>query len=110
MNNSPHFHTLLDLYIAGHLESILITIAIIIIGIANTINAIIEAMDAKDAFTMGRSRRVTFYALKMANALNLDEDVKNKIEYYHLTPDSTRFTKYTLDMWFGIVGLLNNNV
>ena len=37
-------------------------------------------------------------------------DVKNKIEYYHLTPDSTRFTKYTLDMWFGIVGLLNSNV
>jgi putative restriction endonuclease len=37
-------------------------------------------------------------------------DVKKKIEYYHLTPDSTRFTKYTLDMWFGIVGLLNNNV
>ena len=36
-------------------------------------------------------------------------DVKNKIEYYHLTPDSTRFTKYTLDMWFGIVGLLNSN-
>lgn len=37
-------------------------------------------------------------------------DIKKKIEYYHLTPDSTRFTKYTLDMWFGIVGLLNNNV
>ena len=37
-------------------------------------------------------------------------DVKHKIEYYHLTPDSTRFTKYTLDMWFGIVDLLNNNV
>ena len=36
-------------------------------------------------------------------------DVKKKIEYYKLTPDSTRFTKYTLDMWFLIVGLLNNN-
>lgn len=36
-------------------------------------------------------------------------DVKKKIEYYRLTPDSTRFTKYTLDMWFLIVGLLNNN-
>lgn len=33
-------------------------------------------------------------------------DVKKKIEYYHLTPDSTRFTKYTLEMWFDIVGLL----
>lgn len=37
-------------------------------------------------------------------------DVKKKIEYHHLTPDSTRFTKYTLDMWFGIVGLLNNKI
>ena len=37
-------------------------------------------------------------------------DVKKKIEYYHLTPDSTRFTKYTINMWFGIVGLLNNNI
>ena len=37
-------------------------------------------------------------------------DVKKKIECYRLTPDSTRFTKYTLDMWFLIVGLLNNNV
>lgn len=36
-------------------------------------------------------------------------DVKKKIEYYRLTPESTRFTKYTLDMWFLIVGLLNNN-
>jgi len=37
-------------------------------------------------------------------------DVKKKIEYYHLTPNSTRFTKYTLNMWFAIIGLLNNNV
>ena len=37
-------------------------------------------------------------------------DVKKIIEKYNLTPDSTRFTKYTLDMWFGIVGLLNSNV
>ena len=36
-------------------------------------------------------------------------DVKKNIEYYHLTPNSTRFTKYTLNMWFGIIGLLNNN-
>ena len=47
---------------------------------AGTIKAIIEAMDAKDAFTMGRSRRVTFYALKIARALNLPEDTVNKIE------------------------------
>ena len=47
---------------------------------AGTIKAIIEAMDAKDAFTMGRSRRVTFYALKIAKAINLPEDTVNKIE------------------------------
>ena len=35
-----------------------------------TIKAIIEAMDAKDSFTMGRSRRVTFFAVKIAKALN----------------------------------------
>lgn len=47
---------------------------------AGTIKAIIEAMDAKDAFTMGRSRRVTFYALKLAKALNLPENTVNTIE------------------------------
>lgn len=35
-------------------------------------------------------------------------DVKMKIEYYGLTPTSTRFTQYTLNMWFGIVRLLNH--
>ena len=35
-------------------------------------------------------------------------DVKQIIEKYKLTPDSTRFTKYTLDMWFGIIRLLDN--
>ena len=36
-------------------------------------------------------------------------DVKQIIEKYHLTPDSTRFTKYTLDMWFSIIDLLKKN-
>lgn len=36
-------------------------------------------------------------------------DVKQIIEKYQLTPYSTRFTKYTLDMWFSIVGLLNKS-
>lgn len=36
-----------------------------------TINAIIEALDAKDSFTLGRSRRVTFFSLKMAECLQL---------------------------------------
>ncbi|MBQ2645550.1 HD domain-containing protein [bacterium] len=47
---------------------------------AGTIKAIVEAMDAKDSFTMGRSRRVTFYTMKMVKALNLDNDTANKIE------------------------------
>lgn len=33
-------------------------------------------------------------------------DVKHIIQKYNLTPNSTRFTKYTIDMWFGIVRLL----
>lgn len=33
-------------------------------------------------------------------------DVKHIIEKYKLTPDSTRFTKYTLDMWFNIINLI----
>ena len=36
-------------------------------------------------------------------------DVKQIIEKYQLTPHSTRFTKYTLDMWFSIVSLLNKS-
>lgn len=33
-------------------------------------------------------------------------DVKHIIEKYKLTPDSTRFTKYTLNMWFNIINLI----
>jgi RNA polymerase primary sigma factor len=36
-------------------------------------------------------------------------DVKHIIEKYELTLDSTRFTKYTLDMWFTIISLLNKS-
>ena len=36
------------------------------------------------------------------------DDVKKIINKYHLTPDSTRFTKYTLDMWFSITRLSEN--
>lgn len=35
--------------------------------------------------------------------LNTIGDVFQIIEKYHLTPDSTRFTKYTIDIWFAIV-------
>ena len=37
-------------------------------------------------------------------------DVNAIIQKYHLTPDSTRFTQYTIDMWFKIVGLLNSDI
>lgn len=33
-------------------------------------------------------------------------DVKNIIEKYQLTPESTRFSKYSLDVWFNIISLL----
>lgn len=33
-------------------------------------------------------------------------DVKHIIEKYDLNPDSTRFTKYTLNMWFNIINLI----
>lgn len=36
-------------------------------------------------------------------------DVVQIIEKYHLTPDSTRFTKYTIDMWFSIVDFAKAN-
>src|SRR5574344_2038697 len=47
---------------------------------SGTIKAIIEALDAKDSFTLGRSRRVTFYSLKMAQALNLPDFERSQIE------------------------------
>ena len=54
---------------------------------SGTITAIIEALDAKDSFTLGRSRRVTFYSLKMADKLNLSDDEKVKIELAGLLHD-----------------------
>ncbi|MCR5262164.1 MAG: response regulator [Candidatus Gastranaerophilales bacterium] len=47
---------------------------------AGTIKAIIDAMDAKDSYTTGKSKRVTFYTMKMVKALNLDTDKANQIE------------------------------
>lgn len=53
-------------------------------------------------------RIITWKQLKHCHKRNLRTigDVQNIIEQYHLTPDSTRFTQYTLDIWFSIVGLL----
>lgn len=47
---------------------------------AGTINAIVGALDAKDKFTVGRSKRVTFYSMKMAEKLNLSDVEKSRLE------------------------------
>lgn len=52
-----------------------------------TISAIIEALDAKDSFTLGRSRRVTFFALKMADYFNLSMEETGKLELAGLLHD-----------------------
>lgn len=54
---------------------------------SGTINAIIEALDAKDSFTLGRSRRVTFLALKMVKYFNLPMVEMGKLELAGLLHD-----------------------
>ena len=54
---------------------------------SGTITAIVEALDAKDSYTLGRSRRVTFYAVKMAKALHLSDTTTGKIELAGLLHD-----------------------
>lgn len=54
---------------------------------SGTVNSIIETLDAKDSFTLGRSRRVTFLALKMANYLNLSGEELSKLELAGLLHD-----------------------
>lgn len=54
---------------------------------SGTVNSIIETLDAKDSFTLGRSRRVTFLALKMANYLNLSNEELGKLELAGLLHD-----------------------
>lgn len=55
---------------------------------SGTIKAIIEALDAKDSFTLGRSRRVTFYTMKIVSGLgNVSADEANKIELAGLLHD-----------------------
>jgi HD-GYP domain-containing protein (c-di-GMP phosphodiesterase class II) len=50
-------------------------------------NSIIEALDAKDSFTLGRSRRVAFYALKIVNKMSLTPSEISKIELAGLLHD-----------------------
>lgn len=54
---------------------------------SGTINAIIEALDAKDSYTLGRSQRVTFYSLKMADKLCVGRAERGKIELAGLLHD-----------------------
>lgn len=54
---------------------------------SGTVKAIIEALDAKDSFTLGRSRRVAFYALKIVNKMSLDPAQVSKIELAGLLHD-----------------------
>jgi len=54
---------------------------------AGTVNAIIEALDAKDSFTLGRSRRVAFLALKMVKYMNLPIEEAGKLELAGLLHD-----------------------
>ena len=54
---------------------------------SGTVTAIVEALDAKDSYTLGRSRRVTFYSVKMAKALHLSENNIGKIELAGLLHD-----------------------
>ena len=54
---------------------------------SGTINAIIEAFEAKDSFTLGKSRRVTVLALTIAKQLNLSAQELGKLELAGLLYD-----------------------
>lgn len=54
---------------------------------SGTVNAIIEALDAKDSFTLGRSRRVTFFAAKMVKYFNMSNEDIGKLELAGLLHD-----------------------
>jgi putative two-component system response regulator len=52
-----------------------------------TITAITEALDAKDSFTYGRSKRVTFYSLEIGKALKLSDTELSELELAGLLHD-----------------------
>lgn len=52
-----------------------------------TIFAIVDALDSKDPFTSGRSRRVTNYSVNIARSMNLPEELIGKIEIAGLLHD-----------------------
>ncbi len=54
---------------------------------SGTISAITEALDAKDSFTFGRSKRVTFYSLKTGKKLGLSDIALSELELAGLLHD-----------------------
>ena len=54
---------------------------------SGTIKAIIEALDAKDSYTLGRSKRVSFYSAKIAQAMGLPMSEVGKIDLAGLLHD-----------------------
>ncbi len=54
---------------------------------AGMVTAIVEALDAKDSYTLGRSRRVTFYSVKIAKAMHLSPATVGKVELAGLLHD-----------------------
>lgn len=54
---------------------------------SGTVEAIVEALEAKDPYTMGKSKRVTFYSVKLAQAMKLNEKLVGKIELAGLLHD-----------------------
>lgn len=54
---------------------------------SGTINAIMDALDSKDSYTLGRSRRVAFYTSKIISHMNLSKSDKAIIELAALLHD-----------------------
>ncbi|MEI8388894.1 MAG: HD domain-containing phosphohydrolase [bacterium] len=54
---------------------------------SGTISAITEALDAKDHYTFGRSKRVTYYSLKTGEALGLSDTDLSELELAGLLHD-----------------------
>ncbi|MCD8025018.1 MAG: HD domain-containing protein [Candidatus Gastranaerophilales bacterium] len=54
---------------------------------SGTINAIMDALDSKDSYTLGRSRRVAFYTSKIISKMNISKTEKAVIELAALLHD-----------------------
>lgn len=54
---------------------------------SGTISAIMEALDAKDPYTSGRSKRVTFFSLKMGEKYGLSNEKLSELEVAGLLHD-----------------------